>query len=263
MENSPRIETVMTQLKRFHPTNRVYIVVNKGFRKCKKELPKQNSMYDIIHANFFIFKHANSQGYSNILILEDDFQFSEKIMEASVQQNVNTFISQRKDSHLMYLLGCLPLITVPYTTHTSFSLWSLGMHAVVYSKSFRTYLLDYSKTTTLSDWDTEVTVQALLKRCKFTYKVPLCNQTFPRTENRDNWNMNSLFRYCSDSYIALTKFDKAPEPGTSILYAISFLISFSLFFGLLILLLKGIVFALDKFPAGSLFRGAARRRGRA
>ena len=76
MVNSKRINSVNEQLQKYKPTKNIYIVENKGFKNCKKILPEQKSSYDLIDCFLQIFKHAEKENYNNILILEDDFIFS-------------------------------------------------------------------------------------------------------------------------------------------------------------------------------------------
>jgi hypothetical protein len=66
----------MKQLNEYQPTNTVYILFNKGYKKCKKQDFITNPPYDLVDANLNIFKHAKENNYDNILILEDDFIFS-------------------------------------------------------------------------------------------------------------------------------------------------------------------------------------------
>lgn len=231
MENSPRMESVMAQLKEFHPTNRVYIVINKGFKKCKKELPQQNPMYDIIDANLQIFSHANENSYSNVLILEDDFIFSREILTPIIQTNINSFLLERQAQSFVYTLGCLPIVVAPHSFHTYRVVWGYGMHAMIYSQQFRTAVLEQSRKTQLNDWDMDISRICLKNMNKFMYKTPLCYQTIPETENKQNWNMNTPVKYMTDTYIQYTNFANEPEPGTGILYLVS-----KLFFLILIIL---------------------------
>ena len=134
------------------------------------------------------------------------------------------------------------------------------MHAVVYSAAFRNHLLEYPQKNEMSDWDTQVTFQALLKRCKFSYRIPLCNQTVPMTENRENWDMNPVFRFLSNSYVSLTGWDTKPEPGSSIIYFLSAIFSFSLLLLIGFMFAKGAGLVADFLSAGSSSR-AGRRSG--
>lgn len=221
MEGGPRYQECIEKLKEYQPTKRVYILLNKGFKKCKKELPKQSSMYDIIDANLQIFKHALRHNYETILILEDDFIFHKDILDTSVNKNVNRFLNNYKQTSFIYTLGCLPVYVTPYTFNTFMVLWGHGMHAVVYSKQFRNHILEYTKSNQLNDWDMDISKICLKEMNKFMYRYPLCYQTIPNTENKQSWGMSRPAEYVLDTYIKATHFDTKPEPGTTILYILA------------------------------------------
>ncbi len=44
LENNGRYDAIQDQLNKFHPTNRVYILYNKGFKKCKKIFMNKNQL---------------------------------------------------------------------------------------------------------------------------------------------------------------------------------------------------------------------------
>ena len=57
--------------------------------------------------NMFIFDYANKENYNNILILEDDFIFTETILEKQVQNDINSFLLTNEIG--CYYLGCIPI----------------------------------------------------------------------------------------------------------------------------------------------------------
>jgi hypothetical protein len=145
LEGNGRYDDILNQLTQFQPTKVVYIVFNKGFKNCEKNENITQPAHDLVDAFLKITKHANSpnQNYNNILILEDDFIFSERIKDESVQKNICSFLNNHKNDDFQYLLGCMPLIKMPYTldgTHF-ISIVSLGSHACIYSKKNREQLL--------------------------------------------------------------------------------------------------------------------------
>jgi hypothetical protein len=221
MEDGPRYKECFEKLKVYQPTKTVYLVVNKGFKKCKKTLPKQTSMYDIIDANMQIFNHSKEHKYENVLILEDDFIFNDTILDPTVSTRVNTFLNERRRTSFMYVLGCLPAYVVPYTLHTFRVIWAHAMHAVIYSSSLREEILEYSEKNVIHDWDMDLSYLCLKRMNKFTYKFPLCYQTIPNTENKQAWGMSKPTEYVLNTYIKATEFDTKPEPGTSILYVMA------------------------------------------
>ena len=68
--NKSRHNNIEKQLKKCKLTKITYIVYNKGFKNCEKNLIKNKSNYDLIHCNLEIFKHSIMQNYNNT---EDSF----------------------------------------------------------------------------------------------------------------------------------------------------------------------------------------------
>ena len=139
LEGNGRYDSVMKQLNEYHLTNDVYILHNKGYKKCDKT---NNIVYpadDLIDAFFQIFKHANEKKYENVLILEDDFIFTNDVKNATHINNINNFLIKRTDESFMYYIGCIPYLALPIIdgNNTYFPLLSCGMHSVVYSKKYR------------------------------------------------------------------------------------------------------------------------------
>jgi hypothetical protein len=79
LEGNGRYEDILKQLELYQPTKIVYIVFNKGYTKCQKDENIVLPAHDLVDAFLQIFKDAKHKNYDNILILEDDFIFSEKI----------------------------------------------------------------------------------------------------------------------------------------------------------------------------------------
>ena len=77
LEGNGRLDNIYKQLEEFHISKEVYILFNKGYKKCNKNLEEQKSTFDLIDAFMTIFEHARD--LDNILILEDDFFFDKDI----------------------------------------------------------------------------------------------------------------------------------------------------------------------------------------
>jgi hypothetical protein len=90
LEGNGRLGNIYDQLSKYKPTKKVIILFNKGYKKCNKKLKEYNSRYDLIDAFITIFN--NAKNYNNILILEDDFIFSDKILDKSITNDINQFI---------------------------------------------------------------------------------------------------------------------------------------------------------------------------
>jgi hypothetical protein len=88
LENSKRIKNIEEQLSKYIPTKNIYIVYNKGYKKCNKVLLVQNRAHDITNTNFTIMNHSVKNNFNNILILEDDFVFSDMIKNEKIINDI-------------------------------------------------------------------------------------------------------------------------------------------------------------------------------
>jgi hypothetical protein len=228
LEGNGRHESVIKQLNEYHLTNDVYILYNKGFKKCKKT---DNIIYpadDLTDAFFQIFKHANETNYENILILEDDFILDSKIKNINHVNNINDFLIKKKDKSFIYFLGCVPFLSFPsiYMKNTYNVLSSIGTHSVIYSKKYRENLIrDYNKINKkdyMKDWDS---INNLYSVNKFMYYTPICYQLFPETDNKKSWGgsstLSKISGYFAKAIIYVLGLYKNIEPGYSIIYTIS------------------------------------------
>jgi hypothetical protein len=225
LEGNGRYESVIKQLNDYHLTNDVYILYNKGFKKCKKT---DNIVYpadDLIDAFFQIFKHANENNYENILILEDDFILDSKIKNKNHINNINDFLIKKKGKSFIYYIGCIPFLSLPSVDikNTYYNILSTGTHSVIYSKKYREKLIhDYNNINYIKDWDI---INHLYSLDKYMYYTPICYQLFPETENKKTWGGNfkitQFLSYIPKSIIYVLGLDKNIEPGYSIIYTIS------------------------------------------
>jgi len=220
LEGNGRYDSVMQQLEKYHPTKLVYIAFNKGYKKCKKNLKQDLAKYDLIDAFLNVFKHARKEGYANILVLEDDFIFSELVLDPVVSSRVNTFIKDQGDTSFIYLLGSLPLIQIPYDNYNSIAYATGGTHSVIYSKKFIEKTLKRDKNT-IDDWDIDSH-----KTTRYTYYKPLCYQIFSLTENRKSWFESSLLLLVIDTVFTFFRLDQSVEPGYTIFNIVSKLLFF-------------------------------------
>lgn len=243
LEGNGRYEDILKQLDLYQPTKIVYIVFNKGYKNCSKGEHIQLPAHDLVDAFLQIFKDAKQENYENILILEDDFIFSEKIKDHSTRMNVCTFLNSHKNENFQYLLGCMPFIKMPCTLDCKhfISIVSLGTHACVYSKTNRTQLLKKEQQN-VSDWD----IYNCFHSRRYTYNEPLCYQLFPDTESSDNWGKSNYLYYLSGLTIKklfkFFKLDTQIEPGYSFFYLFSKIIFFILLFTVILIIFLITVF---------------------
>jgi len=232
LEGNGRIDHIHDQLKTYHPSKKVYIVYNKGYKKCEKELEKQATNYDIIHANITVFEHA--QQYKHVLVLEDDFIFSNEVMNHA--KHVDTFLE--RDTKFVYQLGSNPIIAIPIDMY-HYRTRGILAHANIYSSLTRKQLIDDYTQGKIKIKNIDSYICTIIPM--YMYHKPLCYQTFPMTDNRKNWLKNSdhilapFAEMVSDTFLSWTNLENEPEPGFTILYWIAKLIPFLLFFVLWIL----------------------------
>jgi hypothetical protein len=224
LENNGRLNHINKQLEQFHPTKKVYIAINKGFKNCNKKLIEQVSYQDLTDAFLQCFKHANERNYNNILILEDDFIFNSKIKDSKNINSICKFLNKKKEEPFIYYLGCNPIIVHPYfnvydpsssLSHYK-SIKSCSTHGIIYSREARNIDLDLS----LKHWD--AIIENGVKN-RYLYYKPLCYQTYPDTENKKSWGEkdSQIIAVAKSNIIKILYLDVQPEPGFSIMYAFS------------------------------------------
>ena len=220
LEGNGRIDHIHDQLKTYHPSKKVYIVFNKGYKKCKKDLHIQGVPYDVIHANMTVFEHA--QHYKHILVLEDDFIFSKEVTTHA--KHVDDFL--QKDTLFVYQLGCAPFVALPIDMQ-HYRVFSQAAHANIYSSLSKKKLInDYNDNKmigTLKGLDNYI----LITIPTYMYHKPLCYQIFPYTLSRQGWFNNHkgllsyiapILKYITNTFLSFTNLENEPEPGFSIMY---------------------------------------------
>jgi hypothetical protein len=239
-----RYDDIKNQLDEYHPTKTVFILHNKGYKKCPKpevDIPPK----DLIDSYLVIFKDAKQKNYNNILVLEDDFIFNEKIKETYHRNNVNNFLTSHENENFIYYLGCVVyMFLIPYDWYHYIPTLHGGTHALIYSKKARDYFLSYSLSE-IYDWDAFCINN--YKSNKYLYYYPLCYQIFPETENSKFWGNNSIIdkigvyiaKFISNKMLGLNKY---PEPGYTILYSLSKILTVLLFFLIVYVLYKIMLF---------------------
>ena len=229
LEGNGRLDRIHDQLKTYHPSKKVYIVYNKGYKKCAKELDKQTSGHDIIHANITVFEHA--QQYKHILVLEDDFIFNKDV--AKHASHVDDFL--KWDALFVYQLGSHPMVAIPIDWYHYRTCGVLG-HANIYSSLTRTKVMDDFNNDKIIGYLGGLDAYLFKNLPIYMYYKPLCYQTFPLTNNRKEWYtvkesiFAPIFIMAVNTFISLTNLENEPEPGFSILYFLAKMIPILLLF---------------------------------
>jgi hypothetical protein len=239
LENSGRYDNIIKQLEKYKPTKTIYILLNKGYKKCNK-IGIKTSYADLTDSYLQIFKHAQKQNFGNILILEDDFIFNEKIKEKEHITNINNFLEKKSGDNFIYFLGAIPWLLIPYDSYNYRCMFSTGTHSIIYSKSHRDdFLENFNKKMLVTDWDVNYHINLT---SRFIYYTPLCYQIFGDTENSKSSRfqnkylslISDIFMYFNYNIIfRILGMDKNPEPGYSILYFYS---KFIFYIGLIFLI---------------------------
>jgi hypothetical protein len=229
LEGNGRLPAIQEQLKKYHPTETVYILWNKGFKKCKKDLAIDKSPLDLVDAFMQCFKDANEKGYEHILILEDDFIFDEKILEPCHVRSIEAFLKSKEGDNYVYYLGTAPVLQFSTFGHHNRSIISGGTHSVIYPKTFIKHVLTDINQYDIVDWDFYTNLYCT----QYKYYIPLCYQLFPKTDNQNNWGVNffeKLFIVPIIYFIPYFKLDKQYQPGYDILeFSSKFIIYFATF----------------------------------
>ena len=238
LEGNGRYDNILKQLEEYKPTKSVFILLNKGFKCSKKGINSPSA--DLTDCYLQIFKHAKKQNLNNILILEDDFIFNEKVKDQDHIKNVNDFLTSKGSDNFIYILGAIPWFLVPYNSYNYRVLCLSGTHCIVYSKAHRDdYLLNFSNKQIVTDWDVNYNINFTPR---FIYYTPLCYQLFTDTENsRDSKFSNKYVAFASNMVrffnynivYRILGLDKNPEPGFSILYFFAKLIFYLVVLALL------------------------------
>lgn len=232
LEGNGRYKRIIEQLDKYQPTKKVFILHNKGYKNCKKKYYITKPPYDLIDAFLYIFRDANKKNYNNILILEDDFIFDDKINNKNNTDKINKFINKYNDKEIMYSLGVLPFIMVPYEKSHYKVILSGGCHSIVYNKNIRNRILKINQQD-IKDWD----LHKIFRYDLYTYNEPLCYQIFSETENKKCWGGTTLISVPAILFLKLLKLDIKTNPGYQIMYITSkvilliiLIISFKIFF---------------------------------
>ena len=252
LENNGRINNIIEQIYKYKPTKKIYILYNKGFKNCNKILEKNEPDKDLVHCNLRIFKHAKLNNYDNILILEDDFVFNDKIKNKDILQDLNYFFYDKKKINFIYYIGSFPIFSIPYKKNHYIPLFISLTHCCVFSKKARELLLSNSVSVskTFLMWDLYLNKNNNIN--KYHYKYPLCYQIFPVTENQKKWKLsnnpqiNKIIQKINIFLLKLLNLDKKSEPGFTIIYNLSIVFFYIFIFIIIYIIYKYIQIIIKK-----------------
>lgn len=214
-----RLKSIYNQLNEYHPSKKVFILFNKGYKNCKKMLKEQSPKYDLVDAFYQIMYHSDLKKYNNILILEDDFTFNKKIKENEVCSDIARFIKSKDKENFIYMLGCIPWMQMPMLSKNNIVFLSTGTHGSIYSKKFRKHVLNTHQDNVI-DWDI-FTNFSYLNTTRYLYDEPLCYQLFYETDNFYSWLDFGGFKYIVMYLFKYFDLHNSPEPGFTYFYSYS------------------------------------------
>jgi hypothetical protein len=221
LKGNGRLPSIINQLQKYMLTKEVYILINNGYKKCKKDKYITLPRYDLIDSFLYIMNDAKTKNYNNILILEDDFIFNKDILNKKITNHIDTFLLNNNKNLFLYYIGALPSLQIPTFTQENILIFSGGTHSVIYPKTFINYINKVDKKK-IVDWDMYLNLN--FKR--YIYYKPLCYQLFPETENSKNWLDYFYLSTISKALIKIINLDKHIEPGYTIMYNFSVYIFF-------------------------------------
>ena len=221
LKGSDRTAKAYSQIHAYKLSQNYHVIVNSGYKKCNKQLCDQKPFYDLMDANVYAMNHADKMGYENVMILEDDYVFDDRIRDPVVISDLVEFWKNRL-FHL-YSLGSVNWIQTDIFTKHPKIICSGATQSMVFSRVGRSQILREFRNNpcletpvkVISDFKGHDLWYNFVVNHKYAYYKPLCYQTFPDTENRAIWSNN-----LTDVILRLLKLDTQVQPGWDIIYII-------------------------------------------
>lgn len=238
LEGSDRQTNVYKQINDFKLCKKNYIQINKSYKKCYiEELYKQNSSYHLLYNNIEIFKHSKKNNFNNILILEDDFIFTENIKNINIIKDIEGFI-ETTNFNLLYLCNLFIFLPNLYNIKFPYVLLNGLAHSIIYSKRSRDIIVEKYKLDKdikyLLFENHDIWYNSFLDK-KYFYYRPLCFQILNNTENKKGWS-NSFI----DFILHIFKLDTEPISGMNNYYIIIYIIYVVIFIVIFYVLYKNL-----------------------
>jgi hypothetical protein len=190
-ESTERHKLMTEELNKYIPTSKIFIVYGQSYKQVSKSLNNQYISYsyeDLLKSNLIIFDIADKLLYKKILILEDDFVFSDRLQNPLIIENFNLFLNT---THLdLYTMGSMPfIIKEDYGYHFKIEDF-YSMVSVVYTINYRKQIKNMVKN---QKYPYKLDIEGLtnyVPGIKYIHRYPLVMQSFPETENYQHWLTN-------------------------------------------------------------------------
>ena len=192
MEDSDRHEKIMEQVIKANICSNVSVQVNKGYKKCHKNLKARLPNHDLCHASKNVHKDAISRNCKRILHIEDDCEFNDRIHDPVVISEIKDFL-QRNDPKI-YSLGTVVSIINPIDILANQShqrlIFNTCTHAIIFNREMSEMISDPSYNFMPDHIDLDTTRHY----DKFTYKYPIAYQRWAETENSKVWDKFDIIK---------------------------------------------------------------------
>lgn len=234
-----RNKKVEIELQKLIPTRKIYFVYNSTYKTCNKIIPQQIPPYDLKDANLNIMHHSLENGFNNILILENDFFYSDFLLKNKeiVVREINNFVNDLSSSEKPFAYNLGPNIQFCYPNffskhkNTYKLLLGAGAQAVIYNKKIQLEFINENGngnliTNIFPDFDKNIDAYILFNYDVYFYNKPLIVQIYNDTENSNYWSENKLLNNIIKLPNKLFKLDTNPELGLSIQYKIVFFMNY-------------------------------------
>ena len=232
-----RNKKVELELQKLIPTRKIYFVYNSTYKTCNKILPQQIPPYDLKDANLNIMHHSLENGFNNILILENDFFYSDFLLKNKeiVVREIKDFFNDLSKSEKPFAYNLGPNITLCYPNffskhkNTHKLLDGSSAQAVIYNKKIQLEIINGSKniiTQYITDIDKNIDIYVNYNFDVYFYKTPLVYQKLNDTENSNYWSENKTYTTIVKFRNKILNMDTNPEHGLSIMYNIAFFMNY-------------------------------------
>ena len=234
-----RNKKVELELQKLIPTRKLYFVYNSTYKTCNKILPQQIPPYDLKDANLNIMHHSLENGFNNILILENDFFYSDFLLDninnKEIVREIKDFFNDSSNSEKPFAYNLGPYIYLCYPNffskykNTHKILNGNSSQAVIYNKKIQLDILnDYKNIIThyVADIDKNIDIYVNFNYAVYFYKTPLVYQKNGDTENSNYWSENKTFNSILKTKNKLLGMDTNPEYVLLITYNIAFFMNY-------------------------------------
>jgi hypothetical protein len=242
-DNLERNKKVELELQKLIPTRKIYFVYNSTYKTCNKILSQQIPPYDLKDANLNIIHHSLENGFNNILILENDFFYSDFLLnntnKEEIVREIKDFFNDLSISEKPFAYNLGPNIVLCYPNffskhnNTHKLITGAGNQAVIYNKKIQFAIINEHKnilTQYITDIDKNIDIYINFNFDVYFYKTPLIIQKWGDTENSNYWSENKPYNAMLKNINKLLGMDTNPELGLSIKYNIAFFINYLFMF---------------------------------